>query len=284
MAISDNHIIEHCRAFCRENGDNGIKKDPAILTADPNFLGNSQETEKIQSTTLLHFPIELETKFDSSSIWPVFYDLSVFLSGNPLDPGPRIEQLCGLPQTAAGNEYRLFDTNISYLKKLEEACLNLAGMSVKIHERRMDFRVEKAGPWGGETAELVIRPLINHALSGMISIWIVAHPGNTNDNLCLTVDCLQLAQPNWIPDLIAGYRADFFDWQHIWNNFCLLTNSILRSDKACSPERWEIADFDILTGDIKESISSHPSILKLIRASSSRTRSGTERRNSVLSE
>ena len=164
--------IAHCKAFVRENSDNNIRRptwSPLKLWIDQKRASLPDEKSLFH---LQHFRVVLETPLPSSQFWSVFEDLPTLLSDpNNFDPKFELQQLSGLASTSTGNEYRIVYRDPNYMTKLRQACNKLSGIDFEFTERLMDFKVEKAGPWGGETAELVLLPLANHAASGKASAF-----------------------------------------------------------------------------------------------------------------
>jgi len=113
------------------------------------------------------------------------------------DERRQIEQLAGRPGCAAGNEYRTTATDPDRL-----AAIALHGGDRA--PRRMDVRITRAGPWGGETAEMTLDTLINHALAGTASLWLVAHGSGPDGSIEVTLDGCELSRWGWAPDALAA--------------------------------------------------------------------------------
>lgn len=193
-----------------------------------------------QPATLSHFNLSLSTRRTSHDVWGCFANLErIFADPNQLTPSRQIEQLCGAETTMAGNEYRVSVTDPDYRHNLQARCEQLAGMQSGLDVRRMDFRVRRAGPFGGETAELVLETLENHAFAARSSLLIVAHPSETGGPMHISLDCAELCRPNWLPDFEARERRKpAFDWQDIFEVFA-------RSADATLTEKIQIETVEI---------------------------------------
>jgi hypothetical protein len=86
--------------------------------------------------------------------------------------------------------------------------------------RVMDVRVVRAGPWGGETGEMVVEALRNHAMAGMASLWILVHGGDMDAYMHLRLDAFEVARWAWAPDRAAmsgdGTDAGILDWPYLF--------------------------------------------------------------------
>lgn len=214
-------IIEHCDAFLREYYDKSIEKEKNYLSTTNTKSWKTWGFNTEENFSFYHCHLKMVTPFTNSHVWEVVRDLPVFFADhNKFKPSYVIEQLCGNASTSAGNEYRISIVDQDYNERLQYVFKTLTMKNIKLNTRQMDFRIERAGPWGGEMAELVIIPLSNHALNGMTSICIVAHPIASNNNIKVTIDCCEIMQHAWLPDLMARYPIRFLNWKKIFNRLC----------------------------------------------------------------
>lgn len=263
--MPNTQFIEHCEAFARENSDKKVRRpsrNPFKLRIDqkPGILTDEKILFHLQ-----HFQVVLETQLSSSQFWSVFENLPTLLSDpNKLDPKFELQQLAGLANTSTGNEYRIVYRNPNYMTKLQQACNKLSGINFDFTERLMDFKVEKAGPWGGETAELVLLPLANHAASGKASVLMIAHPYAHSKLLRVSIDCFELARIGWLPDLVAGASPHLFEWSKIFNKVFILTQSIKPENSPLIKRNWQIESLRDLPNEIGQAKAMHPSIGELL--------------------
>ena len=249
----------------RENSHNGIRRPsrhPCKLRIDQKrgTLSNKKDLFHLQ-----HFRVVLETQLSSSHFWSVFENLPALLSDpNKLDPKFELQQLSGFANTSSGNEYRIVYRDPNYTTKLRKACNRLSGIDFEFTERLMDFKIEKAGPWGGETAELVLLPLANHAVSGKASVLMIAHPHAHKELLCVSIDCFELTIIGWLPDLLAGASPHLFEWSQIFNKVCNITQSIKPKNSPFIERHWQLNSLKDLPSEIREATALHPSIGELL--------------------
>ena len=257
--------IEHCEAFVRENSDNNIRRptwNPLKLWIDQKRASLPDEKSLFH---LQHIRVVLETPLPSSQFWSVFEDLPTLLSDpNNFDPKFELQQLSGLASTSTGNEYRIVYRDPSYMTKLRQACNKLSGIDFEFTERLMDFKVEKAGPWGGETAELVLLPLANHAASGKASVCMIAHPHAHSELLRVSIDCVELTRIGWLPDLVAGASPHLFEWSQILNKVFNITQSIKPKNSPFIEQHWQLNSLTNLPSEIRQATSMHPSVGELL--------------------
>ena len=263
MSYTDS--TEHCDAFVRENSDNNVRRP----TWNPLKLWIDQKRRSLPDEKGLfhfqHFRMVLETPLSSSQFWSVFENLPTLLSDpNNFDPKFELQQLSGFASTATGNEYRIVYRDPDYMTKLRQACNKLSGMDFEFTERLMDFRVEKAGPWGGETAELVLLPLANHAASGKASVLMIAHPYPHSKRLRVSIDCIELTRIGWLPDLLAGASPHLFEWSQIFNKVFNITRSRKPKNSPFIEQHWQLNSLTNLPSEISQATSMHPSIDELL--------------------
>ena len=257
--------IEHCEAFARENSDNKVRRP----SRNPFKLRIDQERSILSDEKILfhlqHFQVVLETQLSSSQFWSVFENLPTLLSDpNKLDPKFELQQLAGMANTSQGNEYRMVYRDPNYMTKLRQACNELSGIDFEFNERLMDFKVEKAGPWGGETAELVLLPLANHAASGKASVLMIAHPYEHSELLRVSIDCFELTRIGWLPDMLAGASPHLFEWSEIFNKVFTITQSIKPENSPFIKRNWQLACLRDLPSEVRQATTMHPSIGELL--------------------
>ena len=87
----------------------------------------------------------------------------------------------------------------------------------------MDVRIRRAGPWGGETGEMVVETLCNHAMAGMASLWIVVHGEGMDGRIQVLLDAFEIMRWAWAPDCLAaqglpGREAGngILDWPYLF--------------------------------------------------------------------
>lgn len=197
-------IEDHNAAFRRINADESAAKPPhdafdtplarlaAQLPEDAPLRALAGEC-RIRRTT-----VRLSTERTSFDVWSAMTRIETLLADSRrLAARYRVEQLVGMPGIAAGNEYRITVTDPAWLSAI-------ATHGGDGGPRRMDLRVGRAGPWAGETAELTIDTLINHALAGTASLWLVAHGAGPDGLIDVTLDGCELSRWAWAPDALAA--------------------------------------------------------------------------------
>ena len=264
--MSGSNLSDHCRSFLRENGDTDIRKLAHEVFSTP--IDAIDEAEKHAETgfALYRGHVELLTRHTSTQIWSAFADLTALLSDpDRLSPRYQIEQLCGVEETAAGNEYRIALADPPYRVRLRETCAELAGLATGLDVRRMDFRIERAGPWGGETAELVLAPLRNHARAGLASLWAVAHPAQDGKTMRVTLDCCEVTRPAWLPDLAAGFPSTLFEWRGLLNRLTARIEGTAAENAQYEESFSHFHDAGAINAEMAEAFSLHPAIASMLK-------------------
>jgi len=240
--IPGDHTAEqiHCDAFRRENADPGIRRPAHILKDTPlDRLAGGQTRERLachapEAVTVRRSLVAITTPRSSFDVWAALACLEDLLSDyRRIAPRYRFMQTAGEASVAAGNEYRLTLSDPALIEPLNSAFGDMASsrtglprieqMVPRIEQRIMDVRIVRAGPWGGETGELVVEALRNHALAGASSLWVLAHDDADDGNLRVTLDAFEIARWAWAPDLIASRRstgdtpgARIIDWDYLF--------------------------------------------------------------------
>ena len=217
---------QHCLDFIAVNADRGIRKSARRLLSTPLNELCSREPDDARwkkaarTLTARRSLVSFSTRRSSFDLWASLGHLeNLFSDYRRIAPRFTFEQVAGEANIAVGNEYRLTITDPNRLTALDAACNKMApgkDTPPMAGGRAMDVRVTRAGPWGGETGELVVEALENHAMAGVSSLWLVAH-GETADGLLqVTLDALEIAGWAWAPDFLADRatlqsRATVFD-------------------------------------------------------------------------
>lgn len=193
----------HCAEFLSENADRGVRHAAHRTEAPP--LATIDDLSGIvvrRVTATLSFP---GSSFD---LWAALARLDILLSDfRRIAPRFTFEQITGQPSVAAGNTYRWTSSDPAYLARLESACRDLTGEDAGGAlggARTMDVRILRAGPWGGETGEMVVEPLRNHALAGAASLWLLVHGEGSDGKLPVTLDICDISRWAWAPDRLTG--------------------------------------------------------------------------------
>ena len=219
----------HCAAFRQENSDLDIRRPAHRLQETPlnwlptDFIEFSVPTSFTAHRSLVTFTT-LKSSFD---IWAALASLEDLLSDyRRIAPRFYFMQTAGEAHIAAGNEYRLTLSDPALLDPLNAALDKMPPTepaSTQIEQRVMDLRVVRAGPWGGETGELVVEALRNHARAGASSLWVLAHDDADDGNMRVTLDALEIARWAWAPDFIASQasssesaQARIIDWDYLF--------------------------------------------------------------------
>jgi len=216
----------HCAAFLAANADRDVHKEAHRFDRPPIATpGGARAPE--EAVVARRLTATLATRRSSFDVWAALAPIELLLSDHRrLSPRFSFEQLTGQPSVAAGNEYRLTVTDAASLGRIESVCGALTGIdSIGMlgGARRMDVRVVRAGPWGGETGELVVEALRNHAMAGMASLWILVHGADEDDRMRLRLDVFEVSRWAWAPDRLAALdapggaaRAGILDWSHLF--------------------------------------------------------------------
>lgn len=233
--ISGDHTAEqvHCGAFKRENADLDIRRPAHDLNATPlHKLAAHQSCGHpadypAKKMRLCRSSVTFTTRRTSFDVWAALGCLEDLLSDyRRIEPRYCLMQTAGEAGIAVGNEYRLTLSDPVLLEQINTAIGDMiSGQSSVpgIKHRAMDVRVIRTGPWGGETGELVVKALRNHALAGASSLWVLAHDHADDGNLRVTLDALELTRWAWAPDLLASRRragdtlgARIIDWDYLF--------------------------------------------------------------------
>ncbi len=202
-------IDDHNAAFRRFNADPSAAKPPHASFDTPlaGLAATLPESHPLRALAgefrIRRTAVRLTTRCTSFDVWAAMSRIeTLFADERRLAARYRVEQLVGQPGIAAGNEYRLTVTDPARLAAIARHGGDGA-------PRQMDVRVMRAGPWAGETAELTIDTLINHALAGTASLWLVAHGSGPDGLIEVTLDGCELSRWGWAPDaLAAGDRGE----------------------------------------------------------------------------
>ena len=218
VEISGDHTAEqvHCDAFRRENADFDIRRPAHILKATPlDRLATGQTSKFLTSHTpetviVRRSLVTITTRRTSYDVWAALACLEDLLSDfRRIAPRYCFMQTAGEASVAVGNEYRLTLSDPALLEPINFAVGNMASSQTDlppIEQRVMDVRVIRAGPWGGETGELVVEALKNHALAGASSLWVLAHDHADDGNMRVILDAFEIARWAWAPDLLANQQ------------------------------------------------------------------------------
>lgn len=206
----------HCIAFLSENADRSVHR-PAHSIEAPPLAELDQEAGDV---FVRRITVAISMPGSSFDLWAALARLDLLLSDfRRIDPRFAFEQLTSEAGVAAGNEYRHTTTEPARLTGVEEACRQLAGAEAGGAlggVRAMDVRVLRAGPWGGETGEMVVQTLRNHALAGTASLWVLVHGEDSDGRLPVRLDICDLARWAWAPDRLAapggGEVPGILDW------------------------------------------------------------------------
>lgn len=233
--ISGDHTTEqvHGEAFRRENADLDIRRPAHKLNATPlDRLSSGQPSgllaaDATKTAIVRRSLITITTRRASFDVWAALACLENLLSDyRRIAPQFSFMQTAGEASIAAGNEYRLTLLDAALLGPINAALGDMASNQTglpRIEQRVMDVRVVRTGPWGGETGELVVEALQNHALAGASSLWVLAHDDADDGNLRVTLDAFEIARWAWAPDLIASQQrsgdiagARIIDWDYLF--------------------------------------------------------------------
>ena len=212
-------INDHNAAFRRANAEPSAAKPPHDLHDTPlgRLAADMAGTDPLRALSrefrIRRTAARLTTERTSFDVWAALTRIDVLLADDRrLAPRLGVEQLVGQPVIAAGNEYRITVTDPDRL----DAIMAHGGDR---EPRRMDLRIARAGPWAGETAEMTIDTLINHALAGTASLWLVAHGSGPDGLIEITLDGCELSRWGWAPDALAaadgGEDAAIVDFERL---------------------------------------------------------------------
>lgn len=273
----------HCLDFVSANADGNIRKSAHKLLSTPLIRLSETEPENAawrqaaKTVRASRSVISFTTLRSSFDLWASLGHLENLLSDyRRIAPRFTFLQLAGEAGIAAGNEYRLTLTDPKRLAGLDTACKQMAPDqdSVTIGDKRaMDLRVTRAGPWGGETGELVVEALENHALAGASSLWLVAHGETEEGSLQITLDTLEISRWAWAPDFVAQRdTGDTGDALRILNWHYLFERLIQELDGTPEPAETSLS-FDRVVSpfelghdrQIAEALRSHTPLSPLVR-------------------
>lgn len=266
--ISDDHaaLRAHCEAFQRENTDLDIRRpahDPMATPLDR--LTSERPATDVGAdhgprvVTVRRALITLSTPRTSFDVWAALAPLEQLLSDyRRLAPRFRFTQTAGDAGIVTGNEYRLTLSDPDLMEAINTAigCLAPGATAApRIDQRHMDVRVDRAGPWGGETGELVVQTLLNHALAGAGSLWILAHDYADDGILRVTLDGFEAARWAWAPDFLASRRlggktpvSRIIDWDYLFERLAQVLDG--EPEEAASDGSFSLTgDADVVAAD-----------------------------------
>ena len=211
----------HAAALVAANDDRGIDKPVADPCATPLMaVARTLPRGKPLAAAAREIAFRRErcdflTRRASFDVWSVLSGIEALFSDiRRIEPRFELSQLSGTAGPAPGNRYRLAVADPAYIARLNAAMAELDkdfGGGVRdpadaaIGTRRMDLRVVRAGPFGGETAGLVIETLANHRLAGIGSLWIVAH-ADDGATLRVSLEACEMFRWNWAAEQLADAR------------------------------------------------------------------------------
>jgi hypothetical protein len=221
----------HLRAMVAANEDRDIRKpcarpyDTPLLRLARALGAESPLARAAHDVGFRHDAVSFLTHTASQGIWGAVTALeALFSDGRRIEPRFAFAQLCGEERVAAGNEYRLVLSDAARLVPLNAAmaaCARTYGGSAPppaLTVRRTDVRLLRAGPFGGETADLVAATLTNHGLSGLSAAWVVVHTDGA-DALRVSLDAAELFRWTWAAERVAdldsaaaGNQARILNW------------------------------------------------------------------------
>lgn len=262
----------------RENADLDIRRPAHIWNATPlNQLATGQPTGILaghtpESVIVRRSLVTLTTSRTSFDVWAALAYLEGLLSDyRRIAPRYSFMQTAGQASIEAENEYRLTLSDPTLFEPINTALgamtTNQAGLS-PITQRVMDVRVVRAGPWGGETGELVVEALQNHALAGASSLWVLAHDDSDDGNLRVTLDGFEIARWAWAPDLLAcqqesgdNSRVRIIDWDYLFERLAQTLDGLPDATDAGASFSM-VENTEVITQDdrIKEALRIHSGI------------------------
>jgi len=262
----------------RENADLDIRRPAHVWNATPlDRLATGQPKEILaghtpESVIVRRSLVTLTTRRTSFDVWAALACLEGLLSDyRRIAPRYSFMQTAGQASVAAENEYRQTLSDPALLEPINTALGTMAANQTdlsRISQRVMDVRVIRAGPWGGETGELVVEALQNHALAGASSLWVLAHDDSDDGNMRVTLDGFEIARWAWAPDLLAsqqksgdGSRVRIIDWDYLFERLAHnLDGSPEATDAGASFSMIENANVITQDGRIKEALKIHSGI------------------------
>lgn len=269
----------HCQLWHAANADQSLRKAAHCFDAPPlvqfarGCADNPVWCQAANTINARRTVVSFSTRRSSFDLWASLGQLENLLSDyRRLSPRFSFLQLAGEAGIAAGNEYQFTITDPDRLAALRDACRQLAPDQVCGDTRAMDIRVARAGPWGGETGELVVEALENHALAGGSSLWLVAHGEAADESLRITLDAFEICRWAWAPDFIAHRdsrgttgNACIVDWHY------LLERLIQDLDGTPEPVEQDLSfDISIPPGSrgtevqIAEALRSHSGLVSIV--------------------
>jgi hypothetical protein len=248
----------HCDAFRRANADLDIRRPTHDLTATPlDGLATDQSCDVLTAyqprmIMVRRSAVTIITRRTSFDVWATLACLEDLLSDyRRIAPRYSFMQTAGEATIAVGNEYRLtlsdsslLDATNSALGLLDPAQSDLT----RLDQRVMDVRVARTGPWGGETGELVVEPLENHALAGASSLWLLAHDHADEGNMRVSLDACEIARWAWAPDLVANQHggdvtvgARIINWDYLFERLAQALDGI--PEQTAHADNFSVTDF-----------------------------------------
>jgi len=218
---------QHCEAFLTANAAAGIHKASHPFNGTPFHHLSEQLAQKphfknvTNALTVRRSVVSFSTRRSSFELWGKIGNLEQLLSDfRRLAPHFSFQQLAGEAGVAVNNEYRWTITDPSYIRALNALCQDCRAGSFG-DARHMDVRVLRAGPWGGETGELVVEALENHALAGQGSLWLLAHGETTDGRLRVSLDGMEVVRWAWCPEYVVsrktGQPIRILDWDYLFD-------------------------------------------------------------------
>jgi hypothetical protein len=264
----------HCDAFLAANADRGVHKPPHDFDRPP-AVAPSVRALPDDDATARRLTVSLATSRPSFDVWAALARLDILLSDyRRLAPRFSFEQLTGEASVAAGNEYRHTVSDSASLRRIEAVCGGLAGADrsgALNGARTMDIRVTRAGPWGGETGELVVEALENHAMAGVASLWVLVHGEDMDGPIRLRLDVFEIARWAWAPDCLAAREtsgddtsAGIVDWPYLFERLAEYIDAAPAS--WATDESFSItASLSTLASDsrVADALAVHPSLSRL---------------------
>ena len=283
--MDDSDIIktedrQHCLDWINANDDGDIRKNahdmgvPPLIALTEAGAVSPPWDEAAATIHTRRTVVSFTTLRSSFDLWASLGYLENLLSDyRRIAPRFSFLQLAGEAGIAAGNEYRLTIADPAHLAGLEAACRQMApgpdGASFN-GNRHMDVRVTRAGPWGGETGELAVEALENHALAGASALWLVAHGEAADGSLRITLDAFEISRWAWAPDFLAAFEtgrpACIIDWPYLFER--LIQEMDGTPDATATPPTFERkVSSGALESDkqISDALQSHPALSAVVR-------------------
>jgi hypothetical protein len=258
----------HCHAFLAANADRGVHKPAHDFDRPPTHaLPEVPDTVTAQRMT-----VTFATPRSSFDVWAALAPLELMLSDyRRLAPRFTVEQLTGQDSVAAGNEYRVTVTDASRICRIETACSRLAGddKGGALEGRRcMDIRIVRAGPWGGETGELVVEALCNHAMAGSASLWILIHGDDPEGQIQVRLDLFEIVRWAWEPDRLAAAEPNehgLLDWPYLFERLAAAIDATPVTEQRDSGFTHTASVPSLSRDDrVREALSFHPALAPLV--------------------